>query len=361
MKKRIGEKIKEIRNANQWSQDSILPDRQSLLSQIEKGIIKNPGKEILETIASNLEMSFDKLIEHTDWDPTKLKMTQSAQYAYSLYNVSVELNKDGTVLIRKKKFPRYDENGKENRYDPETGDELITCCPNIECGRDLDFDTQQFCMACGSEITEYIYDLITEYYDHTEEGKYNLTKEDLFYINRDVIKELIPYSPTYFPTDFWYSEESWQDAAKELHSYIKTLNEIIDLVEKMSKNPSELLTDDWANIVPIDSVVPAGEERWTNKMALNALTGNIVHVNGEVLMDSSKNISEFMNKDNQTSNPYAKRWWNRIMMTLRILMQTYQQLELFRDQIITNNIMTPVLKDESVDNPPQDDDSSKTA
>ena len=65
--KQIGEKIREIRKENGWSQDSIYPGHQSLMSQIEKGIIKNPSKETLETIAKSLETTFDELIKDTSW------------------------------------------------------------------------------------------------------------------------------------------------------------------------------------------------------------------------------------------------------------------------------------------------------
>ncbi len=114
MKQRIGEKIKEIRNTKSMSQDGILPGQQSLVSQIEKGIIKSPGKTILEKIADNLETSFEQLIEGTDFDPNKLKKSDDAQYAFSLYNISVELRKTGQIITKMKAFPRHNEAGDEN-------------------------------------------------------------------------------------------------------------------------------------------------------------------------------------------------------------------------------------------------------
>ena len=95
--KQIGEKIREIRKENGWSQDSIYPGHQSLMSQIEKGVIKNPSKETLEIIAKSLETTFDELIKDTSWDPTKAQVALKGQYAFSTMDLS-ELNSDKAVI-----------------------------------------------------------------------------------------------------------------------------------------------------------------------------------------------------------------------------------------------------------------------
>ena len=152
--KQIGEKIRETRKENGWSQDSIYPGHQSLMSQIEKGIIKNPSKETLEIIAKSLETTFDELIKDTSWDPTKAQVALKGQYAFSTMDLSVTLHKSGIIDLTMKAYPRFNENGEENKFSPDSGEELITRCKNEACERNIESENQQFCMGCARRIIE---------------------------------------------------------------------------------------------------------------------------------------------------------------------------------------------------------------
>ncbi len=64
----IGQKIKQIRKEKSLSQENVYPSNQSLVSQIEKGVNKNPTEQTLRIMADNMDMSFDELIEGTEWE-----------------------------------------------------------------------------------------------------------------------------------------------------------------------------------------------------------------------------------------------------------------------------------------------------
>ncbi|SVB87002.1 uncharacterized protein METZ01_LOCUS239856, partial [marine metagenome] len=78
---KIGEKIKKIRNEKGLSQSN-LHNKQSAISQIEKGNIKTPTESMLKIIAGNMDMSFDELIAGTNWEPIH-QSRADAEYAMS--------------------------------------------------------------------------------------------------------------------------------------------------------------------------------------------------------------------------------------------------------------------------------------
>jgi len=144
--KNIGKKIKEIRKQNNLSQENLYPSNQSLVSQIEKGIIKNPNESTLRIFADNIGVSFDELVDGTDWDRnmTKVKKTE---YAISQSDPIVTIEKSGEVIVKMKSYPRYNDSGEENKYCPRNGTPLLIGCP--ECGRSLVSTHLNYCMGCG--------------------------------------------------------------------------------------------------------------------------------------------------------------------------------------------------------------------
>ena len=144
--KNIGKKIKEIRTNNKWSQTAVFPDSQSLISQIEKGTIKNPNENTLRTIAKNMEISFEELIDGTDWDRNVTK-DKKTEYVMSIFDPIVTIDRSGKIELKMKSYPRYNIAGEENRFCPTTGNELISDCK--ECGRSIESPIQQHCMGCG--------------------------------------------------------------------------------------------------------------------------------------------------------------------------------------------------------------------
>ena len=147
--KNIGKKIKKIRTNNNWSQTAVFPDSQSLISQIEKGNIKNPSESTLRTIAKNMEISFEELIDGTDWDRNVTK-DKKTEYVMSIFDPIVAIDSSGKIEVKMKSYPRYNVAGEENRFCPTTGNELISDCK--KCGRSIESPIQQHCMGCGYQF-----------------------------------------------------------------------------------------------------------------------------------------------------------------------------------------------------------------
>jgi len=152
----LGEKIKQLRTEKNYSQDSLWPDHQSFISQIEKGDIKVPSENTLRIISKALDITFDELIDGTEWT-SGLSNKKKNEYAFSQMDCSVRLEKTGEFKIFMKSYSMYNEDGEENKYCPETGTELITECG--KCKRGIEQPDQQFCMGCGC----LIYDTHTQF------------------------------------------------------------------------------------------------------------------------------------------------------------------------------------------------------
>ena len=117
--KNIGKKIKEIRKQNNLSQENLYPSNQSLVSQIEKGIIKNPNESTLRIFANNMGVPFDELVDGTDWDRSMSKVKKT-EYAISQTDPIVTFEKFGEIKSRLKSYPRYNDAGDENKYCPNS-------------------------------------------------------------------------------------------------------------------------------------------------------------------------------------------------------------------------------------------------
>ena len=141
----IGEKIKKLRTDKNLSQENIYSN-QSLVSQIEKGINNNPTEQTLKIMADKLDISLEELIDGTDWKVPH-KLIKQSQLALSETECLVTIEDSGQVIRKMKHYPRYNETGDENKYDPDTGYKLLVECP--ECKRDIEKPNQIFCMGCG--------------------------------------------------------------------------------------------------------------------------------------------------------------------------------------------------------------------
>ena len=53
-----------------------------MVSQIEKGVNKNPTEQTLRIMADNMDMPFDELIEGTEWEIPR-NLTKKSEYAFS--------------------------------------------------------------------------------------------------------------------------------------------------------------------------------------------------------------------------------------------------------------------------------------
>ena len=92
--KKLGEKIKRLRTEKGYSQDNVWEGRQSLIAQIEKDTIKVPSEDKLRRIAKGLEISFEELIDGTEWTRESPKKRVN-EYAFSQIDCTVDLEKTG--------------------------------------------------------------------------------------------------------------------------------------------------------------------------------------------------------------------------------------------------------------------------
>ena len=152
MKQHIGDKIKKIRMEKGLTQDNV-HHNQAQISQIESGRISNPDENTLLIIAKNMDITFDKLIEDTDWVKPEVVM-HSKEIAISPWAWDFEIEDSGIINWSCKVYPRYNENGEENKFCPDTGTKLLIACP--DCGRNIVNGTQVACMGCGGVLIEPI-------------------------------------------------------------------------------------------------------------------------------------------------------------------------------------------------------------
>jgi|TARA_B100001971_G_scaffold131446_1_gene121373 transcriptional regulator with XRE-family HTH domain len=144
----LGEKIKKLRTDKGLSQENIYSN-QSLVSQIEKGINKNPTEQTLRFIADNLDVPFEELLEDTDWEQPKQTQRKS-EFAISQTECVVTIDDSGEIKLKMKSYPFYNDTGNENRFDPDTGYKLLTGCS--KCSRSIEKPYQLFCFGCGERL-----------------------------------------------------------------------------------------------------------------------------------------------------------------------------------------------------------------
>lgn len=147
--KELGKKIKEIRIEEGLTQANLAPDNQnnSLISHIENGMTKSPGRNTLNVIADRLGMTFKELIKDTDYQPEPIK---SGTIAISETDFELTVFDKYNFLINRKYYPGYDSTGKENKYCPKFGTPLVSYCGN--CKKNIEDYDSNYCMGCGSEL-----------------------------------------------------------------------------------------------------------------------------------------------------------------------------------------------------------------
>ena len=128
-----------------YSQDYIYLN-QSLVSQIEKGVNKNPTEQTLRIMANNMDISFEELIEGTNWDIPR-NLSRKSEYAFSQTECVVTIDDSGEIISKMKSYPLKEDSGEENKFDPDTGYKLLTGCAN--CNRAIQQLHQAHCFGCG--------------------------------------------------------------------------------------------------------------------------------------------------------------------------------------------------------------------
>ena len=146
--KHVGEKINRLRIDKGYSQESIYAN-QSLISQIESGKIRNPKESILREIAEGLDVTFEDLIEDTDWE-SKEAQKGTIAYAIDPTQVKVTMDEKGNWDYSFLHYPLNTAEGQENRYSPISGEPLITKCSS--CDRSIQSLDCYYCMTCGTRL-----------------------------------------------------------------------------------------------------------------------------------------------------------------------------------------------------------------
>ena len=223
----IGEKIKQIRKEKSLSQENVYPSNQSLVSQIEKGVNKNPTEQTLRIMADNMDMSFDELIEGTEWEIPR-NVTKKSEYAFSQTGCVVHIEDSGEIKIRMKSYPLVETSGEENKFDPDTGYKLLTECNS--CKRVIQQPNQKHCFGCGEKLFNNYswYETMHKSYNFID-----LDTGDEVYPspNEQGHLDMLGYdSVTRYATDYTFNIRSNKQVANNLTFILQELNEIDKVV-----------------------------------------------------------------------------------------------------------------------------------
>ena len=244
----IGEKIKQIRQDKSLSQENVYPSNQSLVSQIEKGVNKNPTEQTLRIMADNMDMPFDELIEGTEWEIPR-NLTKKSEYAFSQTECVVHIENSGEIRTRMKSYPLVESSGEENKFDPDTGYKLLIECKS--CKRAIQQPNQKHCLGCGEKLFNNYswYDKMYKYYGFRDED----TGKEYFPTPTEQMGggEMFGfYRYSDYVIDYTFNIKSNQRVADNLTDILWQLNEIDKVVNpavpykpsyKIRKGPDAIL------------------------------------------------------------------------------------------------------------------------
>jgi transcriptional regulator with XRE-family HTH domain len=232
----IGEKIKQIRTDKNLSQENVYPSNQSLVSQIEKGVNKNPTEQTLRIMAQQMGLSFEELIEGTEWELPR-NVSKKSEYAFSQTECIVKVEDSGVIKTLMKSYPLVEDTGEENKFDADTGYKLLTECKS--CKRNIHQNNQKYCLGCGKKLF----------------NNYSFT-ERIF--STDSITDSIKYTPGDKPTDevFETNEEGKLilhniHGSASAHAINSEYTNDIDKNKEVINNLSKLL----AELMDIEKVI----------------------------------------------------------------------------------------------------------
>jgi len=260
------------------------------------------------------------LIEGTDFDPNKLKKSDDAQYAFSLYNISVELRKTGQIITKMKEYPRYNEAGDENKYDPETGLELITRCMFDDCGRNIEKSTQKYCMSCGEELM-----VLLEW----DSGGGGMPIHALKWANKNGFLRFFPRIDEF---DFWRNMQSNDNELKKIAKLQEKLQKLMDDINYLAMHSGEKIgrgginngsnlnialgNCEMALVENYEDEPPEWEaHHWPSE-------GNKGYISGGAYLLGQK-----------SSHPHVRKWWSEYLSAVRVLEEVKRQLLEYRAQI----------------------------
>ncbi len=257
---KLGSRIKRLRKEKGVKQ-SFLHDNQSAVSQIERGFNENPSPELLRKVAENLEITFEELVKGTSWSAPK-DSNSEGKYGYSELDFELTLSEAGKISIQHKRYPKFDSNGLENRFCPNTATPLIFSCKS--CQKPIQSNEQVFCMGCGKKIFR------KQIYETMDECLINLKVDNLFLDRKRIIHNSHPTQWAIEIDMLYTTNEVEKDVTPKKYSEVKAdlpmLREVIDTLHY-----SKIVRDRYGSSYSIDSIKAVYDEHGQNKGRLRNL------------------------------------------------------------------------------------------
>jgi hypothetical protein len=177
-------------------------------------------------MADNMDMSFDELIEGTEWEIPR-NVTKKSEYSFSQTECVVHIDDSGEIKTRMKSYPLIESSGEENKFDPDTGYILLTECKS--CKRGIQQPNQKYCFGCGEKLfNNYTWYERMYNYDHVVDDstgdEAELWGDEYNEAMKGHIGGFTPYIG--YNTFFTLDIKSNQRAANNLSSLLMELNEI---------------------------------------------------------------------------------------------------------------------------------------
>jgi hypothetical protein len=217
-----------------------------------------------------------------------------------------------------KAFPRYNEAGDVNKYDPETGHELITNCTYDDCGRNIEKSSQQYCMSCGEELMEVL--------DFAGVESSGMSIDTLKALNKN---KFLRFHPRIDEFDFWYNRQSNDNE-------LKKISKLKEELQKYMEEYASLAEDEYGGEPNAGDINNGGE--------LNIRLGNCIwtetqegyeidlwpdqHSWGSIYISGTEYF-----KGTKSSHPHVKKWWSEHQKALLILEEVRRHLLEYRAQI----------------------------
>tara|TARA_Y100001970_G_C14139157_1_gene806105 strand:+ start:120 stop:1106 length:987 start_codon:yes stop_codon:yes gene_type:complete len=212
----FGKKIKELRQSKNIGQKEINLN-QTTISQIENGKIPATVEHV-KILADSFNVTFDDLVIDTDWKKPKEKNYKGI--VYSMLDFKLNLDQYGSIQVDFMTYPRFDENGIENKFCPKTSSILISECRN--CNRPIVQANHTFCMGCGNALFHKYQKTIDEVLGKNEKFVISAKNQLYLWYSIENLKQKI---------ENVYKIEGTPETQEFDPDYLKTLGELDQLDE----------------------------------------------------------------------------------------------------------------------------------
>lgn len=158
----ISQRIKRLMTEKGLRQKQVVIDgaiSQSHFSKIAQGKVKTPSLDMLNKMAKGLQVELQELLVGTDCEGME-QLGAPVEMVYCL-NLGCEKTETATlassgetVLSRRFYTARIDGSGREVKFCPFCGKEMIHCCP--ECDALIFQWNATHCTGCGKKLFELV-------------------------------------------------------------------------------------------------------------------------------------------------------------------------------------------------------------